>query len=141
MPGNEHQRYLVSALKVSKNNTELKIDRGATLVISDNRDKWPNSKHAISGTHLSNIAVTGDGLIDGQGKVWWEHRDNFRPEIINFGHTNHVLISSITIINPPSHCLELYSDYTEVSHVKIFAPPSTHTKHPSHNTDAVDVHG
>ena len=56
-------------------------------------------------------------------------------------HSKHVIIANITIINPPNHCLELYSDYTELSGVKIFAPPSTGTSHPSHNTDAVDVHG
>ena len=55
--------------------------------------------------------------------------------------TSYVLLSGITIINPPNHCLEMFTDYTEISHVKIFAPPSTHTEKPSHNTDAVDVHG
>lgn len=37
--------------------------------------------------------------------------------------------------------MEIFADFTEIYFVKVFAPPSTHTDKPSHNTDAVDVHG
>jgi len=79
-------------------------------------------------------------VVDGQGKVWWEHRDDFRPHAVDFKKVTHALIRDTTFLNPPNHCLELYSDYTELSGVFVKAPASE-GDNPSHNTDAVDVHG
>ena len=51
------------------------------------------------------------------------------------------LIEGIKIVDPPNHCLELYGDNIEVAGARVSAPPSTGTSSPSHNTDALDVHG
>lgn len=74
------------------------------------------------------------------------------PDAIDQGcypHRTQITCSSrIVFKDSPNHVLELYSDYTELSGVSVLAPPSTSstipvngTFGPSHNTDAVDVHG
>jgi len=86
------------------------------------------------------LTISGGGTINGQGEVWWENRDDFRPLTMYMDHCHHVLIKDITVIGCPNHCLELYADYTEVDNIKIINP-SSKAKDPSHNTDGIDVHG
>lgn len=137
-------RFLSFALVINASNLELNLESGATLLINDNRGKWNDHCHNcdfISASGVQHIAVTGEGTIDGQGKNWWKHRDDFRPHTIQFSGVTMALIESITIIDPPNHCMEIFADHAELSHVSVQAPPSTGTSNPSHNTDAVDVHG
>lgn len=67
---------------VLKNNVNLHIRSGALLQFSTNKDLYPlvegyyegqKSKRCqspISGQYLSNIAITGTGIIDGAGEAW-----------------------------------------------------------------------
>jgi len=66
--------------------------------------------------------------------------DKNRPRTLYFHSSHHVLIHDVTFKDPPNHCMEMYSDYTEISFVNVLAP-SSRAKDPSHNTDAVDIHG
>jgi len=95
----------------------------------------------ITAKSYNNLAITGGGLINGQGEIWWENRDDFRPRTLYFSKIETALISDIAIKDPPNHCMEMYSDNTEISGVNVTAPPSTGSGNISHNTDAVDVHG
>ena len=54
------------------------------------------------------------------------------------------VIHNVTFVDPPSHCLEVYANWLEISHVSVLAPESIDKDDPddeSHNTDALDVHG
>lgn len=128
--------FLIYSLFVH-DHTELRIE--GTLLVSNDRSKWDNHSAAIN-CDGSSIAITGGGLVDGQGEVWWAHRDDFRPKMVAM-KGDHGLIHNVSFVNPPNHCLELYVDWLEISHAIVKAPPSTGAVNISHNTDAVDVHG
>ena len=133
--------YLTSALEVRSSNTALLIDGGATLTVSNDRSKWPAPLNILTcAAGITNLAFVGTGTIDGQGEVWWQHRDDFRPKMLNCQSSN-VLVANLTFRNSPNHNLEMYTDDAELVGVKITAPPSTGGGVVSHNTDGVDVHG
>jgi polygalacturonase len=134
-------RYLSFALNMNYSHLELNIPKGSTLLVSNDRRNWPGTADFISAPEVQHVAITGKGTIDGQGEVWWENRDQFRPKTVKFEKVAFALIQDNTIVNAPSHVLELYADHCEVAGVTILNPPSLHVPKPSHNTDAVDVHG
>ncbi len=101
----------------------------------DDMSAWPSQAAFISGSHLSNIAITGTGTVDGSGAVWWPHKSSFRPTLVKLEAVTTVLITGVTFMNSPNHNLELYTDDTEVYDVSILAPSD------SPNTDGIDVHG
>ena len=61
---------------------ELRLERGAVIQFSDNRDDYPliettyegrtqfRCQSPLSGRKLEHIALTGDGVFDGAGQVW-----------------------------------------------------------------------
>jgi polygalacturonase len=123
---------------------------GARVLFDDNQKLYDGKDHLINARGLDNIAITGGGIIDGQGPNWWACRASGcpRPRTLSVSKCRHVLLKDITFKDSPNHVLEMFSDYTELSHVTVLNPPSDSDKvpvngtyGPSHNTDAVDVHG
>lgn len=67
---------------VLKNNINLHLAKGAILQFSDNRDDYPivettwegntayRCQAPIWGVNLTNVALTGQGTMDGAGQVW-----------------------------------------------------------------------
>ena len=67
---------------VLKNNINLHIAASATLLFTPDKDQYPlveanweglpqmRNQSPISATHATNIAITGKGIIDGNGDVW-----------------------------------------------------------------------
>lgn len=67
---------------VLKSNINLHLAVGATLLFTDNQDEYPliegnfeglpqmRNQSPISATNVSNIAITGKGIIDGNGDGW-----------------------------------------------------------------------
>lgn len=65
-----------------KNNVNLHLTRGALLQFTDKRDAYPlvsttwegeeavRNQAPVSGTDLENIAITGEGILDGAGDAW-----------------------------------------------------------------------
>eukprot|EP00041_Stephanoeca_diplocostata_P017903 m.369530 g.369530 ORF g.369530 m.369530 type:complete len:413 (+) comp20851_c0_seq8:167-1405(+) len=142
-------RYLVRNLEISGSHIELNIAAGAILVVSDDYKNWPQNKNIIDANGHTDIAITGSGTVDGQGLAWWREmekdKDLYRPHMVNFAGVRNAILSDTLYLNAPNHVLELYSDNTELTRIKVLAPPSTgdckNTGTCSHNTDAVDVHG
>jgi len=135
----EGKTFLIKSLNLSYSHLELNIM--GTLLVSNDRKHWPGEHHIIEASGVTNIAITGSGMINGQGLVWWQHREDFRPHTVDFRDVKHALLSGVVFKDPPNHCLELFADFTELAGVSVYAPPSTGIDNPSHNTDAVDVHG
>src|SRR5208282_1130485 len=54
----------------------LQLAKGATIVITDDMKNFPTAndryQDCISVTGAHDIEISGDGAIDGQGKVWWD---------------------------------------------------------------------
>jgi polygalacturonase len=121
-------KYLSGAVFL-KSNVTLHISEGATLLAStDFADFKPfkpgwrmlsddtHRSSLITGLDLENIAITGRGTLNGQGKPWWdalrEDKDRKegwqkiltygRPRVINLYRCRNVLIEGVTIVDSPS---------------------------------------
>ncbi|MFP5204545.1 MAG: glycoside hydrolase family 28 protein [Acidobacteriota bacterium] len=141
----------VSAPIVLKSNITLELDKGATLLGSPDHGDYPQHTEfnlpdlqpLVSATHADNIAITGEGAIDGNGASWWAEARSIkdhgvlgnhpRPKLIILDHCNHVRIEGITIQNSPMwQLVPYYSDDVVIRNVRILAPQH------SPNTDAID---
>jgi polygalacturonase len=142
----------LSAPIVLKSNVTLQIDKGAILLGSpDHADypaktefRAPGRQSLVSATNADNIAIVGDGTIDGNGETWWQEARTFkdagilgsehtRPRLVVFDHCRHVRLEGVTIQNSPMwQVVPYYSDDVVIRNVKVLAPQH------SPNTDAVD---
>ncbi len=75
-----------------KSNINLHIDEGATVYFSENRDDYLpvvrqrhegveayNYSPLIYAYKVKNVAVTGKGVLDGQGQQWWDWFREYGP--------------------------------------------------------------
>ncbi len=140
--------YLCGPLNFT-NNLNLHIDSAAILRMLP-IDRYPGGTTLgtafISGFKLHDIALTGKGMIDGQGSPWWplaKTTNAQRPRMIAFRDCNKVLIEQLKMINSPKFHITVggKSSNVTVREVIIRAPASTDPVNPSHNTDACDVSG
>jgi polygalacturonase len=142
----------LSAPIVLKSNIILQLDQGATLLgSSDHADypaktefREPGLQSLVSATDAENIAITGEGVIDGAGESWWEMAraiknagvmgsDHPRPRLVVFDRCRHVLVEGVTIQNSPMwQLVPYYSDDVTIRNLKVLAPSH------SPNTDAID---
>jgi polygalacturonase len=156
--------YFSRSFQMKGSNCALYLPQTSVVKFDDNPSSYDHSSHLIE-IEGSNVAIIGGGVFNGQGKKWWDgkictkkeithaiitrRKDDscWRPRFLSVSDSSHVLIQGVTWKDSPDHVLEMYSDYTEIDHVTVLAPPSESTvavagtTGPSHNTDAVDVHG
>ena len=104
----------------------------------------PGMQSLISSVNAHDIAITGKGTIDGNGKSWWRDAQGqrpsgvmgeivFRPRLIVFDHSKHIRIEGVTVQNSPSwQIIPYYSDDVTLRGIKVLAPAD------SPNTDAID---
>ncbi|HMG86716.1 MAG TPA: glycoside hydrolase family 28 protein [Terracidiphilus sp.] len=143
--------YLSSPI-ILKNKVTLHLDKGATLLGSSNHEDYPpqiefhlpDLQPLVSATNANDVAITGDGVIDGAGESWWLEARSLkdhgilgnghpRPKLIIFDHCKHVLVEGITVQNSPMwQVVPYYSDDVTIRNIRVLAPPN------SPNTDAVD---
>ncbi|WP_411349557.1 glycoside hydrolase family 28 protein [Paenibacillus sp. WLX2291] len=100
---------------------ELHLSPGAVLSFSiDPADypavssRWEGAErlvHAscIYGEQLTNISITGSGMIEGNGQTWWDlfrnepdKLDYPRPKLISFDHCSRITIRDVQLRNSPS---------------------------------------
>lgn len=144
----------------------LQLDKGAVLKFSDDVALYGGGKSSpgevaeegseagssklkapIAGKILTDIAITGEGTIDGNGRAWWAHsgkKSKFfggdsqlppqpRPDMIQFNYCKRVLLENATICNAPQfHVVPHYCDGVTCRGLKILAPAN------SPNTDGID---
>jgi polygalacturonase len=143
--------YLSSPI-VLKSKITLHLDKGATLLGSSNHEDYPpqtefhlpDLQPLVSASNANDVAITGDGVIDGAGESWWLEARSMkdhgvlgnghpRPKLIIFDHCQHVLVEGITVQNSPMwQVVPYYSDDVTIRNIRVLAPPD------SPNTDAVD---
>ena len=92
----------------------------------------------------TNVAITGDGLIDGQGAGWWErwradsrrsksNGGTNRPRMVQAFRSSNLLFEGVTLKDAPSFNLVVDGcEKVTVRRMKIVAPAH------SPNTDAID---
>lgn len=148
--------YLVNPLFL-KSNVRLNLAKNATIVASTEEAAYratEQTKYAeaengwlpfISVADAKNVAITGEGTIDGQGAVWWERwRANIRatgkkggtdrPRLIYITRSSNVLVDGVTLTHSPSfHVVMRYAHDVNVNNTKILSP--WHAP----NTDAIDL--
>lgn len=142
----------LSAPIVLKSDITLQLDKGATLLGSPDHADYPamtmfhlpDLQPLVSATNASNVAITGEGVIDGNGETWWQMARSIRdagvlgmghprPKLIIFDHCKHVRVEGVTIQNSPMwQLVPYYSDDVIIRNIKVLAPPH------SPNTDAID---
>ncbi len=142
----------LSAPIVLKSNITLNLAADATLLGSKDFDDYPQlqvfrapgRQSLVSADHAENIAITGAGVIDGNGRVWWDsirgqHNAGvvgegiFRPRLVVFNYCRHVRMEGVTVKNSPSwQIVPYYSDDVVLRNIKVLADL------PSPNTDAID---
>jgi len=142
----------VSAPIVLKNNVTLHLDKDATLLGSPDHTDYPakvefhlpDLQPLVGAENASNIALEGEGTIDGNGQSWWEEArrahnagilgsESPRPKLIILDHSKHIRIEGITIQNSPMwQLVPFYSDDIIIRNIRVLAPEH------SPNTDAID---
>jgi pectin methylesterase-like acyl-CoA thioesterase len=94
----------------------------------------------ITASNHHDIALTGGGRIDGDGRAWWQafaaHKEMaHRPYLIRFDHCQRVLLTGVTLTDSAMFHAALGAiDQLTVFGIKIDAPVSP-------NTDGVDPSG
>jgi polygalacturonase len=142
----------LSAPIVLKSNVTLQLDKGATLLGSADHGDYPammefrapGLQPLVSAIGASNVAITGEGVIDGAGESWWQMAravknagvvgsGHPRPTLVVFDHCKHVRVEGVTIQNSPMwQLVPYYSDDVMIRNIKVLAPAN------SPNTDAID---
>jgi polygalacturonase len=142
----------VSGPVVLKSNITFDIAKGTTLFGSpDHADypaktefRAPGTQSLVSATNAEKVAITGEGVIDGNGESWWTEARatkgagvvgtiQFRPRLVVFDHCKHVRMEGVTVQNSPSwQIVPYYTDDMTIRNVRILAPQH------SPNTDAID---
>lgn len=141
----------VSAPLVLKSNVTLHLDKDAKILGSPDHGDFPpvtmfhlpDLQPLIGATNASNIAIEGEGTIDGNGEGWWEEvravkdkgvlGNHPRPKLIIFDHCKNVRVEGVTIQNSPMwQLVPYYTDSMVIRNVRILAPQH------SPNTDAID---
>ena len=141
----------VSGPVLLKSKTTLEIGKGAVLLGSPDRADYPIVRFArqatvqplVSAVGQEHVAITGEGTIDGNGKVWWDYvkgvkdagvlgNDHPRPMGVVFDHSRHVRMEGLTVQNAGFwQIVPYYADDVVLRNIRILAPHSP-------NTDAID---
>jgi polygalacturonase len=162
-------KYLTGPIFL-KSNLEFEVLAGATLLGSTNFADYPTIPgrweglertvyaSMITGIDLENVAITGQGTLDGQGAVWldaWWKTDQLRkklglkerepenppgsplpwprPRVINLYRSRKVLIRGLTIHDSPSWTVHpVMCEDVYIEGLTILNPPH------SFNTDGID---
>jgi polygalacturonase len=128
----------------------LRLDHGAVLLLDDDRGNYPISakryQDGITVADAEDIEISGEGVIDGQGKAWWaafiadlkagRQTMAHRPYLTKISHCTRVRVSGITLRNSPMFHL-VTQDCTDVTiqNITIQAPSN------AANTDGLDPSG
>jgi polygalacturonase len=132
-----------------KSHVHLQLDQGATLLGSSDMDDFPIRTDApwrkVSLLHADkviDIAITGAGTVDGNGKVWWDAQisrqkgqpEAPRPLLIDLTNSKQILIDGVTIQNSPQYNITTFlCDGLTVRNVTILNPGKG-----APNTDGID---
>ncbi len=124
-----------------KSNLNFQIAAGATLMMTA-FNTFPQNTNFIYGKNLTNISITGSGVIDGQGKLWWDdfnsgNPDNRPPAMIYLSSCTGVTLTGVAVKDSPKFHIQLLGSCSKVwaSGLSITAA------WPSPNTDGIDMRG
>ena len=145
-------RYFVHPFLLVSN-LDLHLEKNATLLLStppaeyalpDNR----RNRQCIEASDCHDVAITGAGVIDGQGGDWWpRYRKTsvlppgsppllHRPYLVVLTRCQRVQVEGVTLTNSPSfHLVPAQCQDVTIRNVRIIAPAD------APNTDGIDPSG
>ena len=106
--------------------------------------RLPGVQPFVSATNVENVAVTGGGVLDGNGQSWWEmirgKKDggvlgnaNPRPMGLVFDHSRRIRVEDVTVQNSGFwQIVPYYSDDIVIRNSRVLAPAH------APNTDGID---
>ncbi len=131
-----------------RGDTMLQLDAGATLQATDEPKDFERAGGGkfvsfINAERLTNVAITGAGVIDGAGARWWIPAEEARrkqpgytlprPRLVTFSGCKDVKVTGVTLRNSPSfHLVPAECEDVEIRGVTITSPAG------SPNTDGID---
>jgi hypothetical protein len=155
-------RYLTGPIFL-KSNVEFEVFAGARLLFTNDfngiplirvNEKGQNYAGLFNGIDVENVSITGRGILDGQGEMWWnlfrarakrQKTGNGtpapaeaalkygRPHLIRFLRCKNVAIRGVTVLNSPSWNIHpLLCENVWIDGVTISSPAD------SPNTDGID---
>jgi polygalacturonase len=142
-------RYLTSPFALASH-IDLHVEAGATLLLVNDLEHYPRTEKTytdwITAEGCTDIAITGEGTIDGQGKPWWDKYRKVngvaptgllhRPQMIRLSRCSRVLIKDVSLTDSPNfHLIPGACRDVTIEHVRITAPAD------APNTDAIDPSG
>lgn len=162
-------RYLIGPISL-KSHVQIELEPGAVLLGSTNISdyqaidgRWEGVERKVyaslfTGHDLESVSITGRGVIDGRGAVWWAANRQTgalrnrmgikgrepenppeaplrwpRPRVINLYHCTNVLVRDVTLLNSPAWTVHpVYCRNVTLDNLTIINPSN------SPNTDAID---
>lgn len=159
--------WLVGPIKL-KSNINLEIQKDANVIFSDDFDdylppvfsrfegvEYYNYSPPIYANNAENIAITGEGTLDGQGQAWWNFsgatsiaklyamgeknlpveqrvfatpKDGLRPSFIELVNCDRIFISGVSILKGPMWTIHpIYSQNIIIKGVTIDTAPGPST--------------
>jgi polygalacturonase len=136
-----------------KSNVTLDMEKDAKLLASVDRADFkpatlmrlPSIQPFLHVVNAENVTITGGGLIDGRGQVWWDYvkgvkdagvlgTDHPRPMGLLIDHSKHFTMENVTFQNAGFwQVVPYYSDYLTFRNIRILAP-----QRGAPNTDGLD---
>lgn len=101
----------------------------------------------ISGSGLTDVSITGPGVIDGSGQMFWIWSDKAarryppgraivpRPTLVSFSGVNRLHIDGVSFTNAARSHLVTRGQNILIENIRVFSPSD------SPNTDAIDPQG
>jgi hypothetical protein len=156
-------RYLTGPIHL-KSNIEFEVLAGARLLLTNDFTSIPGIRYRpqdgpsyaslFTCVDAENVSITGRGILDGQGEMWWNaFRERAkskklggrasatteamlkwgRPRVIKLYRCKNILIRGVTVVNSPSWNIHpLFCENIWIDGITISAPPD------SPNTDGID---
>jgi len=160
-------KYLTGTI-VLKSHVTLDLDAGATILGSESPDDYPTCKDPWGGDKdeissliyaedAENVTITGRGILNGQGQIWWKRQwlmapkrgmpgaktpeelaevkkiSRGRPQLIRLVRCSDVVIEHLNLTNSASWNIHpIFCDFVRVDGVTISTPV------PSPNTDGIN---
>lgn len=136
-----------------KSNVTFSVAKDAKLLASTDRADYklttlmrlPSIQPFLHVNNAANVTITGGGLIDGRGQVWWDYvkgvkdagvlgTDHPRPMGLLIDHSKHFTMENVTFQNAGFwQVVPYYSDYLVFRNIRILAP-----QRGAPNTDGLD---
>jgi len=146
--------YLTGPI-ILKSNVTIELKKGAVIDGTTDKKKYypagsdtmgplPNTlRPLIHSDNAKNIRISGQGIINGNGREWWQMYNDAknsgsnnlpaRPRLMELDNTNNIVIDSVQIKNSPMfHIFLKHDNHVKIQNVTIKAPSN------SPNTDGID---